>query len=155
MANASKAISSGALGASLSIGGVTGGTDTFVAIGELNDITPSGRKLDVIKVSQFGSTTYGKIGTILDAGQLTCKLNFVPSDAGQLAVLAAANARVPYDFQLQMPPNAKAGQTTKGNLYAFSALVSDYSGPAIATTKADELSFTLDIDGDWTVTPGS
>lgn len=151
---ASKSIAS-LTGAVLSILGPTGNDGTPTAISEITDLKPTGRKWARTKTTNADSGgVERKLKTVLDAGQIDGKCNFVPNDAGQLALIAAANDSVPYDFTIQMPKNALAGQTTKGNLYAFSALV-DIVGPTLALEKNDDLDFTLDIDGDWTVTAGS
>lgn len=151
---ASKAIASG-IGAVLSIGGLTGGTDTFVPVSELQNFKGTGRKRNVVVVTNFDSGgVQRKLDTIIDFGQYTIDCFWVPNDAGQLAVANANVAGGKYDFQIQLPANAAAGQVTKGNLIAFSAIVTEYNSD-YEIEKADGLQFVLDVDGEITVTPGA
>lgn len=153
---ASKAVSSGALGTVCSIGGVTGGTDTFTAMGAITDFKPSGRKRNVIDVTNFDSAGIArKLGTILDGGEIALSFQYVPNDPGQLAAYAAFVDGEAYDFKIQLPVNKKAAQTTTGTAITFSAIVSQCEEPSISLTKEDEFSVTLTLDGDYTVTAGS
>ena len=145
-------------GAVISIGGVTGagGTETFIPIGEVSDAKLSGRKLATTSTTNFDSLGVArKLGTILDYGQATLTVMRVSGDAGQVAVLAANVAAVAYDFKIQMPKNTRAGQTSTGDLISFSALVTEAGDFDISLTKQSDYTFTLDIDGAYTVTAGS
>jgi hypothetical protein len=153
---ASKAVSSGALGTVCSIGSVTGGTDTFTPMGSIMDFKPSGRKRNVIDVTTFDSLGVArKLGTVLEGGDITLSFQAVPNDPGQLAAYAAFVDGEAYDFKIQLPVNKKAGQTTTGNSYTFSAIVSQCEMPSVSVTKEDEFSMTLTLDGDYTTTQGS
>jgi hypothetical protein len=146
------------VGAVVSIGGVTGasGTETFTVIGEVADAKFSGRKLATSSTTNFDSLGYArKVGTILDFGQFTCTVERVGNDAGQLALIAANASRVAYDFKVQLPINPKIGQTTTGDLITFSGLVTEAGDFDISLTKASEYTFTIEIDGAYTVVAGS
>ena len=143
----------------ISIGGYTGSTsETFTAIGEVKDASRTGLKRGIAEVTSFSSGNRArKLATVLDEGQVEFTCARIANDAGQLALLAAAYVEPPvaYDFQVQLPVNPHAGQTTVGDLYAFSALVSLPGTFDISLTKESDLKFTLDIDGAVTVTRGS
>jgi hypothetical protein len=145
-------------GSILSIGGVTGtsGTETFTPIGELSDGKFSDRKLASVSVTNFDSGGVArKIPGILDYGMFSATVIMVETDAGQLAAIAAQNSRQAYDFKLQLPINPKVGQATSGNVYAFSAIITECAAFDLSTTKVSEFTITLDIDGPITVTAGS
>jgi hypothetical protein len=153
--NPSKAIASGN-GAVVSIGNQTGvGTDTWVPINEIQNFKGTGRKRNVTVVTSFSSGgVQRKLDTVLDYGQYSLDIFYVPNDAGQLAVANANVVGGKWDFQIQLPINAEAGQTTKGNLIAFSAIVTEFNTD-FEIEKADGLQVVLDIDGPITITQGS
>jgi hypothetical protein len=147
-----------AFGAVISIGGVTGatGTETFTPIGEIvGTAKVSGMKFASADVSTFASNVKRKVGTMVDYGTVTFTTLRVSTDAGQAAVVAACATGQLYDFKIQLVPNGAAGQVTTGDLIAFSALVTEAGGFDLDMNKASEYSFTLDIDGVWTVTEGA
>ena len=144
------------LGAVISIGSVTGQTDTFVAIGEVTDAKFSGAKRAIVTTTSFDSADVAtKLGTILDSGTVTLTTTRVSSDAGQVAVLAAFNAQPSnaYDFKVVLP--LAPGQTTIGDTITFSAVVSAAGDFDIDISKQSEYTFTLEISGAKSVTFGS
>ncbi|RZU39330.1 hypothetical protein [Edaphobacter modestus] len=152
----SKAVVLGA-GTTLSILGPTGVTPaaTPTHIGELNDFKFDGWKTSTTNNTNFDSGQITqKLGTLFDYGTLSGTYNNIANDPGQVALLAAAKSGVAYDFVLQLPVNALAGQTTQGNSYAISAIVTEAGGFDISQTKVSQCSFTLDINS-VTVTAGS
>jgi hypothetical protein len=143
-------------GSVLSIGGPTGGTDAFVPVGEVSDAKLSGRKLATTATTNFDSAGIArKLSTILDFGQFTCTVMRVSNDAGQLAVIAANAAGGAFDFKVQLPVNPKAAQTTIGDLITFSAIVTEAGDFDLSLTKQADFTFTLDIDGPYTIAAGS
>lgn len=151
----SKAIAS-LTGLVFSIGGVTGGADVYVPIAEITSIKPSGRKRDVVKAANADSGGFKTtLGTIMDGGQIAVTCNYVPTDPGQQAVIAAALVASSYDFKMQFPINAKVGQLATGNSFAGAAVVSECNLPDPSLDKYDEFTFTLEVDGDWTPTAGA
>jgi hypothetical protein len=145
------------IGTVVSIGSATGatGTETFIPISEISDAKGSGRKLATVDASSFASMGVSrKLGAMLDYGVFSLTTITVFSDAGQLAVLAAQAARLAYDFEIQLPVNTEAGQTTTGTLISFSALVTQADFD-ISQTKVSEWTFELTVDGPVTITPGS
>jgi len=153
--NPSKAQAAGT-GCVVSIGGPTGGTDVFVAIGEVQTLKFGGAKRGVIDVTNFDSGGVAqKLGTILDSGQVSMSVVRVSADAGQTAVVAAFNAQpaVPYDFKVVLP--LAPGQTTTGDTITFSAIVASAGDFDVDINKEALFDFTLDITGAKTVVEGS
>lgn len=142
----------------VSIGAITGGTgtETFVEIAEVSDAKLSGRKRATTTTTNFKSLNKArKLGTILDCGTLTLTMNRVPNDPGQLALSAANVEGSAYDFTIQLPINAKVGQTTKGDLITLSGIVTECGGFDVSLSKQAEITATIDIDGDYQFTAGS
>lgn len=139
----------------LSIGPVVGTeTPTFTEIGEVKNASISGRKYSTVDVTNFDSpNAYQEfIATVIDPGSISCSGNYVSSDAGQIALNAAFAAGEVYMFELQLPKGP--GQMTKGDQYAFGALVESFD---ISVEPSKEISFTasLKISGAITFTAGS
>jgi hypothetical protein len=130
-------------GSVISIGGYTGSTsESFVTIGEVKDASRTGLKRGVVEVTSFGSGNRArKLATVLDEGQVEFTVARIANDSGQLALLAAAYAEPPvaYDFEVQLPVNPKAGQTSVGDLYAFSALITVPGTFDISLTKESDV----------------
>ncbi len=136
-------------GCTLSIGAVTGttGTETFVAIGELSDF-----KFDSIKRATTTNTNFDSgqivqyLGTLLDYGTLSGTYNRVSNNAGQMALIAANASGAAYDFKLQLEPNALIGQTTTGDLYAMSGIVTEAGAFDLSQTKVSSCTFTIQLN---------
>jgi hypothetical protein len=143
------------IGAVISYVGATGADDpTPSVIGEPTDAKFSGRKRDVADSTSFASGGIkGKLGTILDLGQMSVTCVRVPADPGQVAVVTANVNGGSYDFTVQLPLDAEADQTTKGDLITISGIVTEANFD-VPLTKVGEFTFTVDITA-YTVTPGS
>jgi hypothetical protein len=146
-----------AVGTVISIGGVTGatGTEVFTALGEITNAKFSGLKVNVADVSTFASNYKRKLGTQIDGGTFTATMLRVSTDAGYTAVIAACASAALYDFKVQLEPNLAGGQTTTGDLIAFSGIVTEAGGFDLDLNKPAEGALTIEIDGQWTVTEGS
>jgi hypothetical protein len=147
---ASKAAVLGA-GTVLSIGGVTGaaGTETFVPIGELSDFKFDGFKRSTTTNTNFDSGQVQQdLGTILDYGTLAGTYNRVSTNAGQLALIAALQSTggFAYDFKLQLQPNALLGQTTTGDLYTLSGIVTEAGAFDLSQTKVSSSTFSIKLN---------
>jgi hypothetical protein len=153
---ASKASVLGA-GTVLSIGSPTGttGTETYVPIGELNDFKFDGWKMGTTNNTNFDSGQVAqKLGTILDYGTLSGTYNNVSNNAGQMALLAAMKSGVAYDFKLQLPVQPLLSQSTAGDSYALSGIVTEAGGFDISQTKVSQASFSIDLNS-VVLTPGT
>lgn len=145
------------LGSSVSIGPLASatGSPTYTAIAEITDIDFSGMKVATVDVTNMSSTAHEKVGTLPDYGSIKVSANRVSNDPGQLAMVAAFATGGTYLFQVQEPVNAKIGQSTTGNLYAFSAIVTE--GPSFSLTpdKPAVVTFTVEVTGAITFTAGA
>ncbi|MGF7180388.1 hypothetical protein [Tunturiibacter psychrotolerans] len=155
---ASKAAVLGA-GTVLSIGGVTGatGTETFLPVGELTDIKFDGFKRETAQNTNFDSGQIRQdLGTILDYGSISGTYNRVSTNTGQLAMIAALQSTGgnAYDFKLQLPVNALLAQTTTGDLYTISGIVTEAGAFDLSQTKVSTSNFSIKINS-FTFTAGS
>ena len=87
-----------------------------------------------------------KLGTTLDFGSLTGTYNRVSTNAGQLALIAANAGGQAYDFELQLEPNLLAGQTTTGDLYKVSGIVTEAGAFDLSQAKVSSCTFTIDLN---------
>jgi hypothetical protein len=144
-------------GTVLSIGGITGATGTFLPIGELTDFKFDGFKRETAQNTNFDSgQVRTDLGTILDYGTLTGTYNRVSTNTGQLALIAALQATGgnAYDFKLQLPVNVLEAQTTTGDSYAISGIVTEAGAFDISQTKVSTSNFSIKINS-YTFTAGS
>jgi len=136
-------------GTILSILGPTGVTPaaTPVAIGEISDFKFDGWKTSTTTNTNFDSgNVVQNLGTLFDWGTLTATYNNVPNNPGQLALLAAAQSRVAYDFTLQLPNEPLWGQILTGNLYTISGVVTSAGGFDASQTKVSSCQLTVQIN---------
>lgn len=139
----------------LSIGPVTGtSSPTFVPIFELSAAPIDGQTWEKEETSNFNSgITKEYLKTMLDSGTMELQGNRVSSDAGQTALRAAfLDPALSYMFTLSYPK--AAGQTTSGDMEAFSALVMSMN-TEITTGKVIKIKTTLQRTGPVTLTEGS
>lgn len=148
-------------GATLSIG-TPGSGETFVTIGQIKNISWTQPKLNTEDSTNLGSATLGQatlkeyLPTVIEPGQMTGQLIYLPGDAGQIALNTAFLSGVIHDFKLQFPALAQFGQTTTGNLYAFSGYVLEQPLPdGIDPQKILTSKITVQITTAVTVTLGS
>jgi hypothetical protein len=147
-------------GTVLSIG-TPGGGETFVAILQVKTFKLSGQKTTYEDVTNMGSPTLGaatikeSLPTLIDPGELVFSGIFLPSDPGQLACAAAFGTGVLQDFKLQLPVNTAAGQSTTGNLYAFSGFVQELPIPDLQYDKVQTLSISIKLNTAVTITTGA
>lgn len=121
-----------------------GGTEVFTTIAEVKDISGPSLKLDTEEVTSHSSTGGWReyIATLLDAGEVTFDVNFIPTNAthsqtsGLLKDLKNKTLR---NFQLVF---SNVGATT----WAFSAFVTGFE-PAEPVEGVLAASVTLKITG--------
>jgi hypothetical protein len=149
------------LGAVLSIG-TQGGSPTYTAIGKIKTIKAPQPKFGTEDVTTLDSGAIRKfIKTLQDPGEMDVSVLWESADVGQVAVLAAfatisnsANG-ADYPFKLALPVNLSGGETTTADIFTFSGLVTDYSGPELQPDKTITWSFKVKIDGAITFAEGS
>lgn len=149
------------LGAVVAIGPAASaiGTPTFTVIGEVTSVKPGGQKRNVIKYNTTDRLNTQKRAGVQDAGTTQLEIARVVSDAGQIALAAAANDPTgqPYLFQVTLYPNSSGGQTSTGDVIGCAAIVSEYN-PFTGITAEGLISMacTLEQETPWTVTtPGA
>src|SRR5579875_2472827 len=120
-----------AMGTIVSIGplATATGSPTYTPIAEITSVAFSGAKRTVLQTTNMQSGGIAeKLDSIADFGNIKLTMNRVTNDAGQIALGAAFAAGGKYLFEIQEPVNPEIGQTTTGNLYTITAIISE--GPA-------------------------
>ena len=121
----------------------------------------SGQKWQYEDVTNFGSPIFGaglvkeSLPVLVDPGEASCEGLFLPADPGQLGVAAAFAAGTLASFKLQLAVDTVGGQTTAGNLYAFSAFVQENPLPEVPFDKSMTIKISLKLNTAITVTQGS
>jgi hypothetical protein len=149
------------LGSQIFIGPATAGisgTPTFVLIGEVTKITPSGSKAQVVKWNTIDRLNTQKRAGVRDAGATALEIARVADDAGQVALAAAYQtdqSGQPYRFQVVIPADAADSQTVATTIQV-DAIVSEYN-PFAGISAEGLINLTASIEqiNDWTVIPPS
>lgn len=134
-------------GSTLTIGGTV--------IGEIDNLPMKRGKWALVKTTNFQSGSDAEqLVTIRDPSSITFKGNRVSSDAGQVALEAAYQNATLSTFVLTLPINTKAGQSSQGDTYTFSAYViaSDFDD---STEQAVQYSIELQGSGACILVVGS
>lgn len=140
-------------GSVLSINTGTAAAPVYTVINEVISADLSGRTAKTVDVTNFSSGKVSEfIATIVDSGSIDLKANYVAADPGQQSLATAFSALTKTMFQLQLPMSP--AQTVTGDLYKFSAIVSDFSFD-VDTTKQITLDCKLKISGGLVLTAGS
>jgi hypothetical protein len=138
--------------------GVGSGPETWTPIAQLKTAQFGGQKMNFEDVTNLDSAAVGatvlkeQMPTTADAGTIALGGIFLPSDAGQLALATAYNGALT-DFKVQLPKGP--GQSTTGNLYAFSGYVSEQVIPDIQFDKVLTFKATVTLTTPITITPGT
>lgn len=79
-----------------------GGPEAFTAIAEISKIGVSGKKLDAIEVTNLSSADNYRefIGGLLDGGEVSLSMSFLPDLAGHVALNTDQDARTLRNFEL-------------------------------------------------------
>jgi Putative Ig domain len=147
-----------AMGTSVGVGPLAsaGGSPSYTEVGEITAVAFSGSKRSVLNPTNMQSGgIVEKLDTLLDNGQIKLTMNRVTTDTGQIALGAAYVAGGKYLFQVTEPVNAEIGQTETGNLYEFTAIISEGPSFDLDPTKLTTVSYTLDVSGAISFTAGS
>lgn len=122
--------------------GDQGSPENFNTIANVGDITGPGLAAAVVDVTSHSNPDpwRRKITTLLDAGQLSFKLYFIPGDTGHKQLLTVFTGRELRDYQMEFP------EAVSYPTWSFSAYISKFS---ITATVAGviEASCTFDIVG--------
>lgn len=82
---------------------VDAAADTFIEIGEINDVTPPSPRVGTIDVTHHASTIMEFIAALPDGGEGTLSLNCIFNDAGQVETREALMARQLRNFRIDFP----------------------------------------------------
>jgi predicted secreted protein len=139
---------------SIQVSGTT--TPVYAKVAELKTLDFSGSKNDTEDVTNFDSAGRAKefVVTLLDMGEIKIAGNYIVTDTGQTAFRAAFNSGAKLSFEIQLPINVPAGQTTTGDLWVFIGAVTELDN-TLSYDKAIQFSATVKVSGLITVTPGS
>src|SRR5512146_1632725 len=77
--------------------------EVFTTVGEGRNIGAFGQQNDLIEVTHFQSTAREYNYGLADGMEFTITMNYLPSDAAQVAALAAQAARTTKNFQYVIP----------------------------------------------------
>jgi hypothetical protein len=139
--------------------GVAGSPETFTAVAQVKTPQLSGQKASYDDITNLDSPQSGAaiveeaLPAKMSPGEIALAGIFLPGDAGQTALGSAFASQALTDFKLQLPK--APGQTTSGNLYAFSGYVQDYPAPEVSFDKTVTFKCTIKLNTLLTVTPGS
>ena len=135
------------LGLVLSIG-TNASPAVFTQIGEVKSVSGPQLKNETADVTNVQSPGGVKefISTLTDPGEVKFSVNYVPDDAGQQAVYAAAIGKTRLPFQLVLPPaSEETGESTPGQ-WNFKGLVTEY-GVDIPLDKEAVVTITIKVSG--------
>jgi hypothetical protein len=149
------------LGTLIAIGPVasaTGGTPTYVTIGQVEDVKFSGASGTEISFKTLDYPAVQKIRGIVDQG--TVDISFVrapgTSDAGQVAAKAAFDDGTGQPYKFQVTLFVGEGQTTSGDVQTFNAIITKFNAiDDISPEKVIEGAMTLSITSVPVITAGT
>lgn len=143
----------GGLGTLLQINIGNPSPPTWTTVGEVTNVDPSW-------VNEFDDTTNLQslarevLATILQPGKTTFECNRVSTDGGQTAVNQSFFNKSREQYQILLPINGQAGQTTQGDVFGFFAYVEKFV-PAFKGEKKISAAGSLQLSGFITYAQGS
>src|SRR5665213_316118 len=92
----------------------------YTAISEVQTVTLSGSKVDLVDVTHAQSQQARReyLATLIDSGDCDFTANFIPGDATQVALQATMDARVAVPWEITLPGSPVLG------FFNFSGIVS-------------------------------
>ena len=131
------------------------------AVAQLKTLQFAGQKINFEDISNLDSPVLGTSAVPLgenlpnkaEPGTMALAGIFLPSDTGQLALETAYLGAALSSFSIQLPMGP--GQTTQGNLYAFSGYIVEQPLPDVQFDKTLTFKTTIQVAGAITITPGS
>lgn len=133
-------------GALLKIGDGATPTEVFTTIAEVVNITPPSHELETADATHMESPNgfRERIATVLNAGEGTFELNFLPDDTSQDQLITDQEAKTLRNFQITIPGSSPAKR------YAFSAFVTSI-GESIPFDDKMTRNVTLTLSGKRTI----
>jgi tail tube protein len=112
---------------------------TYTSIAEIRSFSGPGGSASIIDATTLLSTGKEKVMGLMDEGQLTLEMNFVPGDSGQQALLADRAAQLKKNFRITFSDVNNATATFGAYVMSFTV-----GGGVDALTTA---TVTLEITG--------
>jgi hypothetical protein len=139
-------------GSALSVNTGTVTTPVMTVINEIMSCSLGSRSAKVSDCTNFSSGKVSEfLATIVDSGTIDIKASYLAADPGQSALSTAFSSLTKTLFSLQLPPSPAQ---TVGDLYKFSAIVSEFSFD-VDMEKQIMLAAKLRISGALNLTPGT
>jgi hypothetical protein len=142
-------------GTVLSLGPAT----TLTPVGQIKTVQFNGQKWSFDDITNLNSPAVGPgvleeaMPSKLSPGELAMAGIFLPGDAGQQALETAFQSGSLENFTVQLPKGP--GQTTSGNLYAFSGYVQEFPAPDVQFDKVVNFKCTIKLTTVIALTQGS
>lgn len=131
----------GAYGTKLLVGDGAG-SEAFTALAEVRNISGPATKVDTVDVTPHSTSTPWRhfVPTLIDGGEVTLDINFLPDATDQQALRTDMLARTKRNFRIEWPTTPTAHRAS------FAAYVTGHS-PAAPHDGALSASVTLKITG--------
>lgn len=115
--------------------------EVFTLIGEVVSIGDFGQENDLVEATHFQSTAKEYLYGLPDGVELPVVANYLPTNAQQVATLAAQAAKTTKNFKLVLPTLGGGGLT-----FSFAALIKGWKVP-MSPNEAMRMTFGLKISG--------
>lgn len=137
-----------ATGTDLTVSDFTTGTPTptYVEIGGTTNIGGAGDTSEAIKSTHIAVARVRKLKGPRDAGQMQIVCDLDPTDAGQIAVIAAEKTPYSYMFKVELTDKPAAGASPKNSMRYFVAYVMSAAEQYDEANNVMKLNITLEID---------
>ena len=145
--------------------GFTGSKTVFkigtTAVAQVKTLQLNGQKVSYEDISNLDTPTLGtsvvplkeKLPQTAEPGNLALGGIYLPMDTGYQALVTAYESQALSTFSIQLPKGP--GQTTNGNLFAFSGYISELPVPDVQWDKTLTFKTTIELATDITITVGS
>lgn len=140
-------------GAQLAINTGTASVPVWSPVYEMASIAPSAYENKTDDSSNLNSVAAERLSTLPDGGTWDCSGNWIPTDTGQIAMAAAFASGALKSFKVTLP--VAPGQTTSGDSFAFSGIVTKWSPAITGADKKIGNSCTIATSNGVTYTAGS
>lgn len=134
----------------LKAGGGQTPTETFTAVAEIVAVKPPGLSRNEIDVSNHNEGVEAKILGMLRASQLTCTVNWLPTDATHSntsgGLMHDIFNNVKRNWQIQFPAGVEAGDT-----WTFAGRVQMFDPQEVTVDSPLQLAVAITVDGAITV----
>lgn len=114
-------------GSSFAIGDGATPTETFTPLAEVLNVTPPSDTVDIIDATHMASVnrTREYIPGLIDPGEASIEMNFVPGSAADLAIQALKGLSVTTNFQIIFAPGGSGAVT-----WTFAGFLTGYEPAA-------------------------